>query len=446
MKLKVRVRPGAGSEYDAEFSSTAVAIGRRPDSNISFQGDASGIVSWDHARIELKEEAAFLTDCGSTNGTYLNGRKVEQRTILKPRDKIVLGKQGPEIRIVEFVTAQTANPTGAAPVSGPDSPHRPASVHAALQAQPSVRALDPPASSAANGRSTNATWIIAGAALAAAMMLGGVLLLLSRDHVARNEPPPIPIADKGDVTQEPQPAPKPRPPGGEAIKPKPKVAPPVYAPQELAERHTGKVVWIGFRASDAMFPYCTGWVVRPRLVATTASSLDALFAAQADGRPLVVSADADGQRCVEVTEMHKHSEFNAADTAADTSVLHNVGVAVLAQSLEAVCDVAAPGDRPPLAGATLTALGFAVPRGADGNLAPLDDQHRPSIQALTIRARGAGGSEGYLLTDCPSIPFGMDGAPLIRNDGKVIALLGLYGKQIRAISVTHLDEVIKALE
>ncbi len=47
---------------------------RHPDVDLTSCGAASYGVSRRHAAIEIKDEAVFLSDLGSTNGTYLNAR------------------------------------------------------------------------------------------------------------------------------------------------------------------------------------------------------------------------------------------------------------------------------------------------------------------------------------------------------------------------------------
>jgi len=52
-------------------------------------------VSRIHARLEREQEEIFLVDCRSTNGTWLNGSKLEaeQRCRLKPGDQIILAEK-----------------------------------------------------------------------------------------------------------------------------------------------------------------------------------------------------------------------------------------------------------------------------------------------------------------------------------------------------------------
>lgn len=52
------------------------------------------LVSREHCRIDLRADGAFLTDLGSTNGTFLNGTAVGAETRLRADDRITLGREG----------------------------------------------------------------------------------------------------------------------------------------------------------------------------------------------------------------------------------------------------------------------------------------------------------------------------------------------------------------
>lgn len=82
-----------------EARTTPVQIGRDPDATIVVRGDAAKVVSTRHAEIRFEGGAWLLTDLGSRNGTYLDGRRVASPTPLKPGDLIRLGESGPEYRV-----------------------------------------------------------------------------------------------------------------------------------------------------------------------------------------------------------------------------------------------------------------------------------------------------------------------------------------------------------
>ncbi|MBE0429262.1 MAG: FHA domain-containing protein [Thermoleophilia bacterium] len=65
-----------------------VTIGRSPASQISLPDE---YVSSTHARVFARKQFFFLEDLGSTNGTYIDGRRVEGERQIKPGQEIVIG-------------------------------------------------------------------------------------------------------------------------------------------------------------------------------------------------------------------------------------------------------------------------------------------------------------------------------------------------------------------
>jgi signal transduction histidine kinase/pSer/pThr/pTyr-binding forkhead associated (FHA) protein len=63
-------------------------------------------ISRKHARLEIKDEEAFVEDLGSRNGTYVNGQKVARRQVTS-KDTIVIGKF---TVTVEGLAASTGKP------------------------------------------------------------------------------------------------------------------------------------------------------------------------------------------------------------------------------------------------------------------------------------------------------------------------------------------------
>lgn len=84
--LVVTQGPAAGSRF--ELSETRVTLGRHPDSDI-FLDDIT--VSRNHAEIYREGLVPRVKDMGSLNGTYLNGRRVEEAG-LKGGDELQIGR------------------------------------------------------------------------------------------------------------------------------------------------------------------------------------------------------------------------------------------------------------------------------------------------------------------------------------------------------------------
>ena len=77
-----------GEAVPSELNTRETVIGRHPDCEMKLQ---SNMVSRKHARILSEGTLHYLEDMGSGNGTFVNGRKIEERTLLKNHDRIKLG-------------------------------------------------------------------------------------------------------------------------------------------------------------------------------------------------------------------------------------------------------------------------------------------------------------------------------------------------------------------
>lgn len=71
-----------------EVGRVPFRIGRRPDVELSL---ASSVVSGLHAEILEQAGVLFIRDCGSTNGTFVNGRRISSDTLLSEGDWIEVG-------------------------------------------------------------------------------------------------------------------------------------------------------------------------------------------------------------------------------------------------------------------------------------------------------------------------------------------------------------------
>ncbi len=78
---------GGGSQK-LSFDKNEVTIGRLSGNDIVL---AKGNVSKYHSRIVLKDGKFIIVDMKSTNGTYVNGKKIAAPQVIKPTDKIYIG-------------------------------------------------------------------------------------------------------------------------------------------------------------------------------------------------------------------------------------------------------------------------------------------------------------------------------------------------------------------
>jgi hypothetical protein len=85
-QLLVQQGPRTGQVFDLD--KPVVTIGREASSDIVLEDPQ---VSRRHARLTLQGASYFVEDLGSTNGTFVNGRRVMSPTPLSPGDKLGLG-------------------------------------------------------------------------------------------------------------------------------------------------------------------------------------------------------------------------------------------------------------------------------------------------------------------------------------------------------------------
>src|SRR5689334_6091166 len=110
-----------GGERREIFDKHEINVGRVQGNDLMLP---KGNVSKRHARLLFRDGRFIVTDLKSTNGTYVNGRKIAQATIVREGDKIYVGD------FVLRVELPPATPSL--------SPHRPAPPPPAPQASQSV--------------------------------------------------------------------------------------------------------------------------------------------------------------------------------------------------------------------------------------------------------------------------------------------------------------------
>ncbi|MFN3188886.1 MAG: EAL domain-containing protein [Aureliella sp.] len=76
---------GTGTEQEEAFVVTPIpfVIGRRPGTSLQLNYKT---ISGHHAQLLVENEQLVVEDLGSTNGTYVNGRKITEKTVLKETD------------------------------------------------------------------------------------------------------------------------------------------------------------------------------------------------------------------------------------------------------------------------------------------------------------------------------------------------------------------------
>src|SRR6516165_10637616 len=99
-----------GAERKETFDKNEINVGRVQGNDLMLP---KGNVSKHHARLLFRDGRFIVTDLKSTNGTYVNGRKISQATIVREGDKIYIG---------DFVLRLE---TAAQAAAGPDATYGP---------------------------------------------------------------------------------------------------------------------------------------------------------------------------------------------------------------------------------------------------------------------------------------------------------------------------------
>lgn len=86
--FQVTINEKGGLSRDERFDKEQVNIGRVQGNDIILP---KGNISKRHSRLVLKDGKAIIVDLKSTNGTYVNGKKITQPQVVKPSDKIYIG-------------------------------------------------------------------------------------------------------------------------------------------------------------------------------------------------------------------------------------------------------------------------------------------------------------------------------------------------------------------
>lgn len=86
--FQVAINEKGGPSREERFEKDEVNIGRVQGNDIILP---KGNISKRHSRIVLKDDKVVVVDLKSTNGTYVNGKKIQQPQVVKPSDKVYIG-------------------------------------------------------------------------------------------------------------------------------------------------------------------------------------------------------------------------------------------------------------------------------------------------------------------------------------------------------------------
>ncbi len=79
---------GPQQDRKIELPSPVCVLGRAPTASVRLEDES---VSKEHARLSRDGDRVVIEDLGSSNGTFVNGRRVHDKAEIRPGDLIRLG-------------------------------------------------------------------------------------------------------------------------------------------------------------------------------------------------------------------------------------------------------------------------------------------------------------------------------------------------------------------
>jgi pSer/pThr/pTyr-binding forkhead associated (FHA) protein len=89
-RLVVKESPVLEQGLHFELDSGELTIGRAGENDVSLEGDE--FASARHVRVEPRRDGVWLHDLDSTNGTYVNGTRIDGPRRLAPGDVVRVGE------------------------------------------------------------------------------------------------------------------------------------------------------------------------------------------------------------------------------------------------------------------------------------------------------------------------------------------------------------------
>jgi len=110
VSLLFRIVTGARAGESASFTAASFIAGRHPDAALRFDAELDLDVSSRHAEFAWKGGAWMLRDLGSTNGTFVNGKRLTAPVRLQLGDAVVFGSAGPRLDVLAVDGPDVASP------------------------------------------------------------------------------------------------------------------------------------------------------------------------------------------------------------------------------------------------------------------------------------------------------------------------------------------------
>ena len=130
MKCELRIIAGARAGHRDVFEKSYIGLGRHPLSDVRFDAEQDLDASTRHAAIVKSGDNFVVRDLGSTNGTFVNGERLEADRALRDGDVMKFGVHGPEVSFhlvredegSEVIMAAVQTPKAAPSPTKPETP------------------------------------------------------------------------------------------------------------------------------------------------------------------------------------------------------------------------------------------------------------------------------------------------------------------------------------
>jgi pSer/pThr/pTyr-binding forkhead associated (FHA) protein len=99
---RIKISTKVTYDYKKEFSKILkdeIIIGRGDIAHICIK---DAYISTAHCKIILENNTVYIEDLRSINGTYLNGKRVKEHTVLRNEDVLILGRTEIKVNIGYF--------------------------------------------------------------------------------------------------------------------------------------------------------------------------------------------------------------------------------------------------------------------------------------------------------------------------------------------------------
>jgi pSer/pThr/pTyr-binding forkhead associated (FHA) protein len=180
--IELRILTGARAGARERFEQQTITIGRHPASDLRFDAERDLDVSARHAELRETDGVCTLADLGSTNGTFVNGERIDGERRVRAGDVVSLGATGPRIEVQLGVAEPGEAPASATPRPRRNTAERIAdAVHAETASLKRMFTL----------------------ALGAIVVIGGVAVLLWQQRASTRERELLALIERSDSASGP---------------------------------------------------------------------------------------------------------------------------------------------------------------------------------------------------------------------------------------------------